>query len=309
MAFEVCVVIPAFGECVELPSVVAAVLGQNPRPARIVVVHSGYPDPSPVLEAMDPSVTVMHRDERLLAGAARNLGVEEVESEWVAFIDADVLATPNWLGALLRAAEANEDRFVVGSVGSASDGGYWGRVLWSIEFSSIHPFLPSRAIEGGGSGNMLVRRESLIRAGGFSPEFAAGQDIALTARLRALGLQNWFCAEAQANHYNPPGLRHCLAHLHQMGHWSGYCRRLHALRGARWMRGWTLGWLLWIGRFLLVAYRFLRWGRGERRRFLVASPGILMGLVAWNVGFVSGQRRSAPGIGSLATSTSENSGA
>jgi glycosyltransferase involved in cell wall biosynthesis len=289
VALDVCVIIPAYGECEKLPGVVAALLAQTPKPACIVVVHSGSSDPSAVLQAMDPCVSVIHQHQRLLAGAARNIGVQEAKGEWIAFLDADVLPSPGWLESLVRAAEASEDRFVMGSIGSAGDGGYWGRTLWSIEFSSIHPFLPSRPIEGGGSGNMLVRREPLDRAGGFSPEFAAGQDIALTARLRAQRLENWFCAEAEARHFNPPGFRHCLTHLHRMGYWSGFCRRLYPLRGAKWMRWWTLGSLLWIGRFLLVSYRFLRWGRGERLRFLAASPGILVGLLAWNVGFVSGQ--------------------
>jgi GT2 family glycosyltransferase len=46
------------------------------------------------------------RTERYLApNEARRLGLEEVRTPYVVFIDNDVLVSPGWLGALVRCAE------------------------------------------------------------------------------------------------------------------------------------------------------------------------------------------------------------
>ena len=141
---------------------------------------------------------------------------------------------------------------------------------------------------------MLVRRASLRSAGGFDPDFAAGQDTALTARLRANGETNWFCTEATVSHFNIPGLRRCLTHLRRMGHWSGINRRLYSKQAAWLTRIGPLASAVGVARIFLVAHRFLRWGRGWRLVFLMQTPGIVLGIGAWTLGFLTGLR-AGPG--------------
>ena len=45
--------------------------------------------------------------------------------------------------------------------------------------------------------------------------------------------------------------------------------------------------LLMPARALLMAYRVLRWGRGQRLRFALLYPGILCALAAWTYGYTS----------------------
>ncbi len=282
---NIAVVIPAYGACPHLPKVVDAVGAQSPRPSDIIVVHSGPDDPTEALRRTNPRVRVIHRDDRVWAGAARNLGLALVKTRWVVFIDSDVVPAADWLASLVAAAGASPDRFVVGSVGYAAAGGYWGLCLWTIEFSGVHPYLPDGEREGGASANMLVPTDAIRRVGGFPAGFAAGEDAFLAARLREIGLTNWFCAAARVDHFNKRGLRHCLGHLLWLGRWSAVNRRVHALRGASAVKFWPFAAGLWLAKLCITYYRGLRWGRGYRLKLLALAPGVLVGELAWNLGF------------------------
>lgn len=287
---SVSVVIPAYGACPHLPQVVDAVLAQSRPALEIIVVHSGADDPGGALSQKSDAVRVVHGERRLLAGAARNLGLRQARGRWVAFLDADVRPTPTWLERLLEAAGGGPDRFVVGSIGYEVSGGYWGLCLWVSEFSAVHPYRPDGAQEGGASANMLVPAEALRRTGGFPTEFQPGEDTIAAARLREAGLTQWFCARAEARHYNVGGMRHTLAHQYRLGRWSAACRRAYPLRGHLGVKYWPLAPALWLGRLALILGRTWPRNRAGWRTVLPLLPGIVLGLLAWNLGFLSGLR-------------------
>ena len=285
---DVTVVIPAYGPSPHLPRVIAALQAQTTRPRAIIVAHSGSSDPSDLLSHTSKNVQIFHRPQRMLAGTARNLGLKEVRTEWVAFLDCDVVPEPGWMAALYGAACGGPDRFVVGAIDYAVSGGYWGLCLWAAEFSGVHPYLPDGEVQGGASANMLVRSAEVRRAGGFDETFAAGEDSLLAARLRDAGLQNWFCATARVAHVNIPGARHCLSHLAWLGRWSARCRRRVQLHGSVAAHLWPLAPGLWVAKLGLIGARVVRWGNGRRFLFLALAPGITLGLLVWNFGFLRG---------------------
>lgn len=293
---DVTVVIPAYGPSPHLPRVIEALHGQIPPPEAIVVAHSGSPDPTGSLSEAPPSVQVIHRPRRMYAATARNLGLREVRTAWVAFLDSDVVPAPGWLAALLAAACAAPDRFVVGAIDRAGRGGYWGLCLWAIEFSGVHPYLPDGEVQGGASANMLVRTDDIRRAGGFDESFAAGEDSVLAATLRGAGLRNWFCAAARGGHMNIPGWRHCLSHLFWLGRWSARTRRRVRLRGSAAAHIWPLALGLWAVKLGLIYGRVWRWGTAHRLLFLALAPGITLGLLIWNAGFLRGLSTTDDGI-------------
>jgi glycosyltransferase involved in cell wall biosynthesis len=287
-ASDVSVIIPAYGTCPHLPQVLQAVLAQSLQPREIIVVHSGPGDPSESLRQSDERIRVIHREERVLAGGARNIGLRHAGGQWAAFLDSDVLPVRHWLGSLLAAAHEAPNRFVSGSIGFSTTGGYWGLCLWATEFSGVHPFLPAGEIEGGASASMLVPMEKVRQIGGFNGRFSAGEDSILATNLREIGLANWFQPRARVDHFNIRGIRHCLSHLFWMGRWSCICRRIKPLRGSLAARFWPLALGLWIAKLCLIYYRVFRWGEGYRLTFLGLAPGILVGLVSWNLGFLCG---------------------
>ncbi len=288
------VIIPAYNECPGLVGCVDLILAQTVEPLEIIIVHSGSHDPSRALAGRDPRVRVIHGEARLLAGSARNVASDHAQGEWLAFIDADVRPAGEWLENLLAAVRRDPNRLIGGSVGHAETGGYWGLPLWTIEFSSVPLFLPDRQTQGVASANMMVSAAAFSRVGGFPSRFPTAEDTILGAKLRAVGVPPWFCAAARVNHMNIGGFRHFARHLFRLGRLSAICRRAAPLSGRVAVRFWPLAFGLFASKFAATSYRALRWGSGQRARFCALAPGILVGLLIWNAGFLSGLRGPIP---------------
>jgi GT2 family glycosyltransferase len=280
------IVIPAYGHCPHLTTVVRALLEGTERPAEIIVSHSGPDDPTSSIAGLSDTVTVLHQRDRLLGGAARNRGAAVARGEWLAFVDADVRPRPDWLAAILAAAEAAPDRFVVGSVGYATSGGYWGICNWLLEFSEQAPWHPARAQTGGASCNMILRRTDFETAGGFAEEYQPGEDTMLFSNLRAMGRSQWFEPAAQVDHFNIGGLRSFARHQFRLGVHSALVRQTVPLRGSLATRFWPLALVLWIPRLALIGARATAGGPSWWLRGLGLAPGLLLGSWAWTVGFV-----------------------
>lgn len=111
--------IPVWDDYVHwLPEAVASVREQD-MPADIIVVDNASAAPVPALEGVD----VVRTPRRLSAGAARNFGLAEVESEYVTFLDADDLLPEGTLGHLASQLAAHPEAAVgVSSIVEAETG-------------------------------------------------------------------------------------------------------------------------------------------------------------------------------------------
>lgn len=99
---------------------------------------------------------------RLGPAAARMLGVERARGEWVAFIDDDCTASPQWYATLQRAVH-NQAAECVGIEGATHPRGcgLWDRMVENVRGGL---YLTS---------NIIYRRDILIQAGGFDRRFKA----------------------------------------------------------------------------------------------------------------------------------------
>ena len=96
---DVTVVIPVWDEYVSfLPEAVESVR-EDDEGVPIIVVDNASATPVPELEG----TTMVRTDRRLSVGAARNVGLEHVESEYVLILDADDKLLPGTLEHLVAA--------------------------------------------------------------------------------------------------------------------------------------------------------------------------------------------------------------
>ena len=283
---ETSVIIPAYGHCPYLPDLLSALMDGERRPDEIIVSHSGPHDPTEELAAISVAVTVIHHSERLLGGAARNRGAAIAKGEWLAFIDADVRPRPQWLAALLTSAEREPQRFVVGSVGYATSGGYWGICNWLCEFSEQTPWRPAQFQTGGASCNMMVRAEDFHEAGGFPEDHQPAEDTMLFTYLIGRGRQQWFDPTARVDHHNQSGFRAFARHQYQLGSYSALIRQQVPLRGSLATRVWPLALGLWIPRLGLLSGRLAGGGPKWWLRAIVFAPGLVLGSWIWTAGFL-----------------------
>ena len=280
------VVVPSFNNRGHLIDVIRALELQQPPVREIIISHSGMGESA--LSEYRPSIPcrLLHSDQPLKSGEARNRGAKLAMGEWLAFIDDDVIPAPNWTAQLLPLMEHDENNTCyVGSVDCDRSGGYWGLSLWFLEFGSVHSYMPSRVVEGGGSANMAMHREVYQRVGGFSGDLERCVDVNFMCRCRKAGARTYFASGLVVGHRNIPGMHHCLMHARSLGHGSAEIRKSAEIRGKFFVNNPFAIPLLFFARLALMTYRIVRWGSGQRASFAICFPGIILTLLFWTVGF------------------------
>lgn len=122
--------------------------------------------------------------------ANRNCVAQAARGEWIVFVDDDELAEPDWLEQLHKAARTERWEVIAGRVEPVNcpDSIFW--------------YAPT--LRGGGifgAGNLAIRREVLIRLGGFDERLRVShEDMELGRRIQVAGLATTFLAEAKVWH-------------------------------------------------------------------------------------------------------------
>jgi glycosyltransferase involved in cell wall biosynthesis len=179
---NVAVVMPVFNGEAYVGEALRSVIDQTQPPAEILVIDDASTDGTARVLASFGSAARVVRQERQGAGAARNAGAALARSDYVAFLDADDLWTPD---ALQRLAEPVE-----------RDGAVWTAGLIRQFISPDLPpdeaarlFCPAGDAFARAAGSMLFRRETFLAVGGFDPAFRTGEFMDLAARLEDAGVR------------------------------------------------------------------------------------------------------------------------
>jgi GT2 family glycosyltransferase len=211
-------------------------LAALPERPPVVVVDQGSRDDTPDrVRAAFPAVRVIELDGNRGA-AGRTVGVEAVDTPYVAFCDDDSWWAP---GALAEGAQLLDEHPSVALVA--------GRVLLGagerldpacaeMEASPLdqHPELPGRRILGFVACGAIVRRSAFLQVGGFEPRLGLGAEEQLLAvDLAARGWQLVYCERLAAHHHPSSTRDHRARRAVQVRNdlWFAWLRR-H--RGAAW---------------------------------------------------------------------------
>lgn len=150
------------------------------------------------LPETDWPVKIIRPIEPVTAPVARNLGLRSAQSEWIAFIDADCEAKPDWLPLMMGAAESGHlvvgGGVVFGKTGFLADA-HNVSMLHEFHFSAPsgpRQFLPTL--------NLLIHRSVYDRTGEMKADLRRAQDLEWTSRMRAQGIPLWFDASAWVVH-------------------------------------------------------------------------------------------------------------
>jgi GT2 family glycosyltransferase len=140
-------------------------------------------------------------------GAARNLAIEGSRAEFIAFLDDDVDADPDWLFEHLRAHDEGDGGTVtIGPLLAPSD---WNPTPWNrweaaklaVEYGRMQRGEYEPTWRQFFTGNAVVRRSLFQQAGGFNPALRRAEDIELGVRMARLGATFRFVPTARGWHY------------------------------------------------------------------------------------------------------------
>lgn len=97
------VIIPLFNKEKSIVNTLQSVLMQTHQPSEIVIVDDGSTDGSlvEIRKIQSPLIRIVKQENRGVS-AARNLGIKEAKSKWLAFMDADDLWDKNHLELLYK---------------------------------------------------------------------------------------------------------------------------------------------------------------------------------------------------------------
>ncbi len=178
------VIIPVFDGAPWIRDLLTALLHQHGAGANeIIVVDNGSSDGTPELVSRYP-VRLLVAAQRRGPSAARNVGMQAAQGEWLAFLDADTLPSQRWLAALVRpladpAVNCTGGKTVSYLPTSPAERFMAHLPLHAFEFKTgrrLFPFFASR--------NFACRRSQALAIGGWAEEMSTAEDIDFCVRLR-----------------------------------------------------------------------------------------------------------------------------
>lgn len=288
-AVEVSVVVPAYGAGRTIGRCVESLVNQDHHDFEVVVVASA--DRENDLPALDdhPRLRVLTSVPRLGAAAARNRGVAASAGRLVAFTDADVVAPPGWLAALVDASDHGR-RVVAGAVRNGTPESAAGTAEYLVEFLDLHPARPPRTAWHGATCNLLVPRALWERYGPFPEDLGGGEDTLLTVRARGEG-QFAFAPAADVTHLNRTRVLEVVAHQYGIGKFTAHLGRLGPYKLRPLVRYTALAPLAAAGRVVSIYARVIGWMRGSRLRAAAVFPFVVACMTAWGAGLAVEGRR------------------
>ena len=198
---RVSIVIPNYNGSAWLPGCLGALAGQQYENHEVLVVDNGSTDGSvSLLGSRYPHVQLIELDRNFGFAGAVNRGIRAARGEYVALLNNDTVARPDWLATLVRALDDSPD--VVAAVGSnmlslddpsriddAGDALSWTGAAEKLGHGDLASGIAHRReVFSVCAGAALFRRSFLETLRGFDERFFAYlEDVDLGLRGRLLG--------------------------------------------------------------------------------------------------------------------------
>lgn len=173
-----------------------------------VVVDDGSRDREALADiAAAHSATLIRRPSCGGPAAARNTGLAAVDTDLVAFLDSDCIATTDWLDKLLPhfadpLVAAVAPRIV--TIAGQTSAGRYGEVAGSLDMGAAEGrVVPGSRIAYLPTAALVVRRNALRDIGEFDERLRYGEDVDLIWRLHEAGLRIRYEPAARVYHREP----------------------------------------------------------------------------------------------------------
>jgi glycosyltransferase involved in cell wall biosynthesis len=177
---EISIVIPFFNASAVLGEAITSAVTQAGVEVEIVAIDDGSTDRSLVIaREFEPAIRVLSGPNRGVS-AARNRGIAETRAEWIVFLDADDLLTPDTLRIRLDAAEAEAADVVVCDwqelVGVGVNGKDGKTRAVDMKAFALDPEVACATSFWSTTAALMYRRDLVKKIGGFREDLSVIQD-------------------------------------------------------------------------------------------------------------------------------------
>lgn len=135
----------------------------------------------------DPRVKIITTKKPEIPSAARNIGIKKAKGEYLFFLDADCLVSPNWLNFLLENHLNKSPRVVGGSIDLEKSKNFWQFCDNLSHFYAISVWLPKRETRNLASANLSIPKVIVREVGLFDEKLVAGEDKDYLLRIAKAG--------------------------------------------------------------------------------------------------------------------------
>jgi GT2 family glycosyltransferase len=205
---------------------------QGFRDFEVIVVDNGSSDGSPeTLERDHPEVRLLREERNLGFAAACNRGAHAARGEWLAMLNNDAFAEPDWLDELAAAVAAHPDLDGFAScqlrdadpteLDGAGDAYHTSGLAWRIGQGEAlgPPWDAAREVFAPCAAAALYRKSAFLAAGGFDEAFFCYfEDVDLAFRMRLRGSRFLYLPQARVRHVGSATVGQASAFARYHGH-------------------------------------------------------------------------------------------
>ena len=290
---KISVVIPSYNSKDTISAVLRGLEENVVLPEEIIVVDSSDDGTNLLIKNKFPFVKLFHYKNRLLPGAARNIGWKNSVGDIIAFLDADCIPDSQWVSTIINA--HNSYRYVAGITGSfevANPHDIWGLIVFAAELGAS---LPGRQISNSRlapSGNTSYKRFALETTGGFIEDMFC-EDTVLANKLKSIGYQILYMPDIRVQHINREGYEAFKNAFIRSGYYSALVRKKYNLKGSFFSKIPFFIPLLIPYRVLNIYYQNYIGKNLYYSRLVKAFPLVLYGMIIWAISFWRGAMSNA----------------
>jgi len=181
----------------------------------IIVVDSSNDGTADLIADRLPDITLIQSEQRLYPGAGRNRGIKMARGEILAFTDADCIADPGWVEAIVQA-HSRDSEVIGGVVDNANPENLTGWAYYFTEFNHWSPGAPGGYVDDIPTCCLSMKRSAYERWGPFR-ESGYCSDTVFHWTMAADGKRPYLDPQIRVAHINPGDLFHMLGHEYEHG--------------------------------------------------------------------------------------------
>jgi GT2 family glycosyltransferase len=289
---QVSVIIPFHGSNDELLNCLKGLMKQKTNiNFEVIVVESGNDLSAKYDLNSFHNVKWISSQEVMYPGKARNIGVANSSSYFLAFIDADCVPSSNWLSEMYLSLNTGCE-IVIGPITNLYPFHPVASVDNLLQFPDFQKHRSSSKITHFPGCNLGMTRGLFNKTGGFPENIITGEDVKFSeSAIRICENKISFNSKLIVQHSGRKNLKFFIKHNVSLGFHRGYLNlKISSVRNK--YRGTFLhAFLFGIRRLVYISIRTLQWNPISLFRIIFYFPIVILGLSAWVIGSWRGNQK------------------